>query len=78
MTGYAIGIPTLEMSLGVGGRTNALIQAARSNKNFIKEGFSGGFATLIFNTKESAVAAYMVARRLDFEIIVVGEVTYDL
>ena len=78
MKGYAIGIPTIEMDFGVGGKTDALLQAAKSNKNFVGAGSDGGFSTLIFKTKETALAAYTIARRLGFEIVAIGEVKYEV
>lgn len=77
MKGYAIGIPIVEMAIGIGNKTDTLIQAAKSNKNFVNAGFNRGLSTLIFKTKESTMAAFMVAQRLDFDVAI-GEVEYDL
>ena len=78
MRAYAIGIPTLEMAFGVGGKTDTLIEAVKRNKNFIGAGFDGGFSMMVFKTKEAATASSMIARQLGFEIVAIGEANYDL
>lgn len=78
MKGYAIGIPTIEMGMKTGGATDKLIQAAKGNKDFVGCGFNGELAMVVFKTKASATAAFMVARVLGFKVIAMGAAEYDL